>query len=73
MTALPEYWLRTTTRPTRPPIDWRHAAVLLALGAVSGVLVLAGAMLAGVGAVCVGWGVIAVGVVVAVCVSQEEW
>lgn len=73
MTALPEYWSRTAPRPARPPIDWYRAAVLLGLGCVSGVLVLAGGMLVGVGAPGVGWVVIAVGVGLAVCVSREKW
>lgn len=71
--ALPEYWRHTTPRPTRPPIDWPRAAILLGLGAVSAVLVMAGGMLVGVGAPGVGWVVIAAGVVLAVGVSQEGW
>lgn len=70
MTTRPEYWCRT--RPTRPPNNWRAIGASFALGALSGLLVVAGAALVGFGAGWLGGAVTAAGVATFVAASFLE-
>jgi hypothetical protein len=71
--AIPELYAALRPRPARPAIDWRSVRTIAALTLAGAALIVTGLTERAFGAPGLGWGMIGVGVVVAVMAAQVRW